>query len=99
MLIAVSDKSLTFTAEVMLFPQVGGWRYVQVPDRLRDQLTVRAQRGLIPVTVTVGASSWPTSLLPKGDGTHFIALNAKVREAENIELGDRVRVSFVPRSY
>ena len=95
----MSDKPLAFTAEVELFPQVGGWRYVKVPDRLRDQLTMRAQRGLIPVTATIGATSWPTSLLPKGDGTHFIALNAKVRKAERIELGDRVRVSFVPRNY
>jgi len=35
--------------------------------------------------------------LPMGDGTHFIALPAKVRKKENLSLGDEVEISFETR--
>jgi hypothetical protein len=45
----------------------------------------------------VGDSIWDTSLLPMGDGTHFIALNAKVRKAEGVEVGKSIKVIFKVR--
>ncbi|MFN0116865.1 MAG: DUF1905 domain-containing protein [Elusimicrobiota bacterium] len=56
-----------------------------------------ADRGLIPIFITLGKSIWKSSLLPMGDGTHFIALPAKVRKAEDIKIGKRVKLSFVLR--
>jgi hypothetical protein len=53
-----------------------------------------ADRGLIAIAATVGRTSWLTSLLPMGDGTHFIALPAKVRSKEKLLLGDMLDVSF-----
>lgn len=32
-----------------------------------------------------------------GDGTHFIALSAKIRKEKDIKLGDGVTVDFVVR--
>ena len=64
---------------VQQFPQAGGWYYVAVPQRYTEVLQPLAVRGLIAVHVVVGEVSWDTSLLPMGDGTHFIPLPAKVR--------------------
>ncbi|WP_406658050.1 DUF1905 domain-containing protein [Methanolobus sp. ZRKC2] len=80
--------------EVEIFPQKGGWVYVRVPVSITEQLLYRAQRGLIPIRATVGNTSWDTSLMPMGDGTHFIALNAKVRKKEDIEVGNDITVTF-----
>lgn len=80
--------------EVELFPQQGGWHYVRVPKSITEDLKDLADRGLIAITARVGKTSWQTSLLPMGDGTHFIALSAKVRKAQNISLGDSVEVAF-----
>lgn len=93
----MSSESFEFEAEVEIFPQTGGWHYVRVPSELSRPLDVLAERGLIAVHATIGSSSWPTSLLPIGDGTHFLALPAKVRGTEHISLGDTIRVSFTPR--
>jgi len=65
-----------------------------VPAELCEPLRKFSDRGLIAVTVKVGNSNWPTSLLPMGDGTYFIALPAKVRKKENISLGESVEVEF-----
>lgn len=79
---------------VNIFPQKGGWIYIRVPTKITKELLHRADRGLIPIEATVGRTSWNTSLMPMGDGTHFIALNAKVRNKENIEVGKTIPVSF-----
>jgi len=87
----------TFIAKVELFEREKGWYYVSVPTELSKPLEYLADRGLIAVIAKVGNSSWQTSLLPMGDGTHFLALPAKVRSKENLSLGAMVEVSFVVR--
>ncbi len=83
-----------FCAEMRLFEREKGWYYVSVPPELSKPLEPLAERGLIAVTAKIGNSSWPTSLLPMGDGTHFIALPAKVRAKEGLKLGAKAEVSF-----
>jgi len=87
-----------FTAEVEIFPQKGGWHYIQVPLEVSEPLEIYADRGLIAVTATVGTSIWETSLLPKGDQTHFLALPAKIRKANKIEVADQIKASFILRT-
>jgi len=69
-----------------------------VSTELSKPLEPLANRGLIAVTACVGHSSWLTSLLPMGDGTHFIVMPAKVRVKENLELGAEIEVSFETRT-
>ncbi|MCL2640066.1 MAG: DUF1905 domain-containing protein [Phycisphaerales bacterium] len=70
------------------------WWYVRVPKKMSGLYAAFADRGLIAVTATVGKNAWPTSLLPFGDTTHFLALPAKVRKANDIKLGDKISVKF-----
>jgi len=88
----------TFIAKIELFERNMGWHYVSVPVELSRPLEHLADRGLIAVTAKVGNSSWPTSLLPMGDGTHFIALPAKVRAKEKLSRGADVEVFFETRA-
>ena len=87
-----------FTAPMELFPQEKGWYYAPVPSALSVPLEHLAERGLIAVTAKIGTSEWPTSLLPMGDGTHFIPLPAKVRKKEKLALGQPVEVAFAVRA-
>jgi hypothetical protein len=57
----------------------------------------RADRGLIAVRATVGDTTWDTSLLPIGDGSTFIALNARVRKRNALATGDSITVTFTLR--
>jgi hypothetical protein len=85
-------------AIIQRFEREKGWHYVAVPTELCKPLAHNADRGLIAITTQVGTSVWPPSLLPMGDGTHFIALPAKVRTKERLSLGDTAEVSFWPRT-
>lgn len=86
-----------FIAKVEHFERKMGWHYVVVPVAVSKPLEYLAERGLIAVIAKVGNSSWPTSLLPMGDGTHFIALPAKVRTKEKLSVGTEVEISFETR--
>jgi hypothetical protein len=47
--------------------------------------------GMIPATVTVGASEWTTALWPK-DGGYIVPIKKWVQEAEGLDVGDTVRI-------
>ncbi len=48
---------------------------------------------MIPVTASIGSTTWTTSLFAK-DGRYVVPLKVKVRRAELIELGDLVTVQL-----
>ena len=83
--------------EVKIFPVNNPWVYVSVPTRYTEMLKNVADRGLVAITVTLGSSTWNTSLMPMGDGTQFIPLNTKVRKSEDIKIGDHINLSFTLR--
>lgn len=88
------DKVFKFKGIVEVFPQKGGWYFIRVPEKYTKITKRLADRGLVAITAIVGKTSWKTSLLPYGDGTQFIALSAKVRKAELIDLGSKITISF-----
>jgi len=85
------------SGRVEIFPYDNPWVYVRVPQKYAEATKHLAERGLVPITVTLGNSTWNTSLMPMGDGTQFIPLSAKVRKTEGIKVGDTIKLSFVLR--
>jgi hypothetical protein len=75
----------------------GTWWYVQVPKHIRDQLKHLERRRIIPVTATIGRTTWRASMLPWVDGGAQITVNKKVRDKEALTLGQELDVLIVPR--
>jgi hypothetical protein len=77
-------------ARVWLHPGAGGWHFVTLPAK--DSAAIKkafgmTQRGWgsLPVTATVGKTSWKTSIFPdKKIGAYVLPLRADVRKKENI---------------
>lgn len=87
---------LSFTGTVGFWKGPAPWFYVTVPDPESAQIESVAAMvtygwGVIPVTATVGDTTWATSLFPK-DGSYLVPLKAAVRTAEHIDLDDEVVV-------
>lgn len=78
-------------AKVEQFPGKGGWVHIQVPKEISEEI---GSGGYVSIMATVGKSTWKTALMPIGTGFQLIALKAAVRKAENINVGDKIRVSF-----
>jgi hypothetical protein len=93
----MEDEIFKVSSTVKIFPVKNPWVYVDIPEEYTEMLKRYADRGLVAVRVTLGKNTWNTSLMPMGNGTQFIPLSAKVRKAENIEVGDRVNLTFILR--
>lgn len=88
--------------ELELSGAVWHWRgpspfhFVTVPEDESAQLAAVARAvtygwGMIPVSATVGGTTWTTSLFPK-DGGYVLPLKDAVRRAEGLDVGDDVVV-------
>jgi len=87
---------LEFSGEVWFWKGPAPWHFVTVPDDECAALESAADLvtygwGMIPVTVMMGKSTWTTSLWPK-DGRYIVPLKAAVRRAEQVDVGDVVKV-------
>ena len=49
--------------------------------------------GMIPVTASIGATTWTTSLFPK-DGGYLVPIKAVVQRAEQLDVGDVVTIAL-----
>jgi hypothetical protein len=90
-------ETFEFKNKVEKFSGKGGWFYVEAPPVVTKNLSHKIVWGLIPINAKVGKTTWKTSLMPMGDGSHFVALNSIVRKKEGIEMGKTVKITFTLR--
>jgi len=93
-------KTFKVKSGVWKYPGFAGWHFVSVDKKNSDTIKKlqegkpRKGWGSVPVTVTLGKSTWKTSIFPdKRSGGYLLALKAEVRNKEKVSTGDRV--SFV----
>jgi hypothetical protein len=76
------------------------WTFVSLPvdasDEIRELMTTpRRGFGSIRVRVTIGGSTWTTSIFPdSARGTYVLPLKRSVRRAEDIDVGDVAAVTI-----
>ena len=86
-----------FTAPLWRYPGEGGWHFVSLPTEIGDDITevtarIRAGFGSVRVAVTIGTTSWRTSIFPDSKtGTYLLPVKKEVRDAEKLQTGDDVR--------
>lgn len=89
---------LEFSGEIWFWKGPAPWHFVTVPDAQCAEIEPIAARvtygwGMIPATVTIGASAWETALWPK-DGAYIVPIKTWVRKAEDLQLGDTINLSM-----
>jgi hypothetical protein len=82
-----------FSALLWEHPGEGSWHFVSVPAEISDDiadLTAGTRRGFgsVRVTVTVGGTTWQTSVFPDSKtGTYVLPVKKAVRTAEDLQAG------------
>jgi hypothetical protein len=87
-----------FSAELWQHDGEGSWHFLSLPPGLSDDLRARGgtRRGFgsLRVRVTVGGSTWATSVFPAKEGVYVLPVKRPVRTAEGVEAGDVVEVTL-----
>jgi hypothetical protein len=96
----MTETSHTFTTELWHPESMAKWVFVTVPKELSEDIRevprpFRRGFGSIRVQVTIGATTWSTSIFPDADtGCYVLPVKKAVRDAEGVDLGDEVEVSL-----
>lgn len=93
----MADRVIIFTTRLEKTPGQGGWHFVRLSDEVRTQLReLSGRNGNVPVRMTIGKTSWPSTTMSMGKQQWFVAVKATVRQAESIVEGDSVTVKIAP---
>lgn len=97
----MAPASFRFTAEVWEHDGHAAWHFVSLPEDVADDIEERFGHdakgfGSIRVEVTIGATTWSTSLFPDSTRrTYVLPVKKAVRVAEDLEAGSTADVSLV----
>jgi hypothetical protein len=88
-----------FESELWLADAVDAWVFATVPADLSDDIraTSGPPRGFgsVRVEVTIGATTWRTSVFPDAKlGCFVLPVKKAVRKAEDLEVGEPVRIGL-----
>ena len=88
-----------FDAELWLWDGDAAWHFVTLPPEVSDDVRARAGErrgfGSVRVRVSVGGTTWSTSVFPdKARGAYLLPVKREVRVRESLELGRPVTVEL-----
>lgn len=86
-----------FESELWASDAVDSWVFVTVPPELGDDIRLASGPpkgfGSVRVEVTIGATTWRTSVFPDAAlGSFVLPVKRAVRTAEDLEAGETARV-------
>jgi hypothetical protein len=96
------DLSFSFTEKCWLWQsEKAAWYFVTLPTEKSDEIKFfnegqslkKRGWGAVRVKVTIGHTTWATSIFPhKESQAYILPIKAAVRKAESIEVGSNVKV-------
>lgn len=96
-----SHKKYSCSAKLWLYPGASAnWHFLTVPKDVSTDIKeqtkgLRKGFGSVPVEVTIGKTTWQTSIFPDSkSGTFLLPIKAKVRRDEDLYADEPVTFSF-----
>lgn len=91
---------MEFEAELWLHDGEAGWHFVTLPVEVAEQVRAEAGEprgfGSVRVEVTIGGTTWRTSVFPDTKtGSFVLPVKAEVRRREDLLADDQVRMRLV----
>lgn len=93
----IKNKKYTMTEKMFLYSgETANWHFLPVTKEIGIEIRNKYGKnargfGSVPVEVTVGKTTWETSIFPdKYSGSYILPVKVKVRKAEDIEAGEKV---------
>ncbi len=102
---AKGKKSYKVTGKIWLYPgEFASWHFFTIPKKESGEIK-EAYKGLakgwgsLPVEVTIGKTTWTTSIFPDSkSGTYILPLKALVRRKESLFEGDTCTIRLSIRN-
>jgi hypothetical protein len=90
------EATWTFEAELWSSETVAAWVFVTLPAEVGDDLRLLSGPaigfGSVRVEVSLGSSTWRTSVFPDKSRGYVLPVKGAVRRREGLEVGDHVEL-------
>jgi Domain of unknown function (DUF1905)/Bacteriocin-protection, YdeI or OmpD-Associated len=83
----------TFSVRLIGRGPGGSWAHMPIPFTVQTSF---GANGRVPVRGKINGVTYRSSIFPRGDGTHYMAVNQTLRAAAGVGIGDRVKVVMEP---
>lgn len=90
-------QTFTATAKLWIYPgENANWHFLTLPKTVGQTIKaayapMRRGFGSLPVTVTIGTTTWDTSIFPDShSGSYLLPVKARVRTKEELLANDEV---------
>ena len=88
----------SFEAELWSAEQFAAWAFLTVPAEVGEDIRLLSGPptgfGSVRVEVTLGSSTWRTSVFPDKARGYVLPVKSQVRRREGLELEDRVQLAL-----
>ena len=99
----MNQDQYAIEAKVWLYKGPASWHFVTLPKKQADILKKRYGLlargwGSLPVTVTIGKTTWKTSIFPDTkSNSYLLPIKKEARVAEKINVDDNVKFTIQVR--
>lgn len=84
-------KQFKFKAKVSRPEGIGTWHYANVPIDVEKEF---GKKGQVKVKATLNGKVFYNSLMPHGDGRHYIVLGEYIRNQAGVKVGDTILMTI-----
>lgn len=95
----MNSGGYTFKAKIWLYPGMAAWHFITVPEEISKKIKnefgdMARGWGSLPVKVTIGQTSWKTSIFPdKKLNAYLLPVKAEVRKKESLVVGQNIEIT------
>lgn len=90
--------NIILNAPVWIFNGPSPWHFATINKnfslKIKSLDLPKRGWGSVKVVATVGETKWKTSIFPDKDGTYLLPIKKSVRIAENIKVGERIKLNL-----
>lgn len=89
------NQTFVVKGKLQIFDMASPWIYLPIPPEKVPDVRPGGW-GSIPIYVTIGKTTWKTSMFPLKNEGYFIPVKKLVCKKENLKVGDLVTVRYSP---
>lgn len=84
-------KQYKFKSTIKRPEGIGTWHYANIPLDVEKEF---GKKGQVKVKATLNGKTFYNSLMPHGNGRHFILLGDQIRNQAGVHIGDTVEITI-----
>ena len=96
----MNTSTFEFKSKLWIYEGKAAWYFVSVPKKISKEIEFFANMGkrrgwgAVKVDVTIGKTTWTTSIFPSDDDCYILPVKSAVRKAESLKEDKQIPIKM-----